>query len=227
MCRWFVTLRTTIYFNWWPKHQQNQGNGAWKSSNNNSRTYGHGWNFIWTSANNFEGSFVPQKSQIALGVEISQFLRKRASLSSMWSNAFWLSKRQQTNYCWRWILDLCLRSRNNWPIMWISFKRWGQTKNTSPKSFENQADADSFLWLSWCCALRISSNWLNYQQGILFKRYASLAWSFSQKKKKRLELWANNSWILHHDNAPSPWFLVSFSPKTRSILLHNHRIHLT
>ena len=35
------------------------------------------------------------------------------------------------------------------------------------------------------------------QQGMLFKRYASLAF-----RKMRPELWANNCWILHHDNAP-------------------------
>ena len=55
-------------------------------------------------------------------------------------------------------------------------------KKTSPKSLENQGDADSFLRLSWCCALRIPSNWPNCQQEILFKRYASLAWSYSQKE---------------------------------------------
>ena len=41
-----------------------------------------GWNFICISANNFEGSFGPQKSQIAFDAEISQFLRKRASRSA-------------------------------------------------------------------------------------------------------------------------------------------------
>ena len=45
-------------FNWWPKHQQNQGNGAWKSS--------------------IEGSFGPQKSQIAFGAETC-FLTIKAS----------------------------------------------------------------------------------------------------------------------------------------------------
>ena len=40
-------------------------------------------NFIWISANNFEGSFGSQKSQIEFGAEISQFLRKTASRSSM------------------------------------------------------------------------------------------------------------------------------------------------
>ena len=108
--------------------------------------------------------------------------------------------KQWINYYWGWILDLCLRSRNNWPIKWISFKRWGQTKKTSSKSFENQGDADSFLRLSWCCALRIRSNWPNCQQGILFKRYAI--------RKKRPELWVNNSWILLHENAPSHTGLI-------------------
>ena len=93
---------------------------------------------------------------------------------------FLLVKSLQTNYYWRWIL----RSRNNWPIKWISFKWWGQTKMTSPKSFENQCDADSFLRLSWCCSLRIPSILPNCQQGILFKRYASLAWSYSQKETR-------------------------------------------
>ena len=46
-------------------------------------------------------------------------------------------------------------------------------------------------------------------------------------RKKRPELWANNSLILHHDNAPSHIALIlRFSPKIRSMLLHNHRIHL-
>ena len=80
-CRWFATIRTTSDFNWWLKHQQNQENGAWKSSINNSRTCGHGWNFIWISANNFEGSFGHQKSQIAFG------------RSCMSIKAFWLSWR--------------------------------------------------------------------------------------------------------------------------------------
>ena len=49
-------------------------------------------NFIWISANNFEGSFGSQKSQIEFGAEISQFLRKTASRSSMWNNALYLLK---------------------------------------------------------------------------------------------------------------------------------------
>ena len=56
------------------------------------------WRIIWAS-----------EEEIEFGSEISQFLRKRASCSSMWSNAFWLSRRLQTNYYWRWILDSCLR----------------------------------------------------------------------------------------------------------------------
>ena len=91
---------------------------------NNSRTYWHGWNFIWISAHNFEGSFERKKSQ-------------------------------NVKQC--------------------------QTRKASSMSFENQGDVDSFLRLSWCCALRIPSNWPNCKQGILFKRYASLAWSYSQK----------------------------------------------
>ena len=59
-CRWFATFRTTIHFNWWPKHQQNKGNGAWKSLINNSRTCWHDWKFIWISANNFEWSNLQQ-----------------------------------------------------------------------------------------------------------------------------------------------------------------------
>ena len=48
-------------------------------------------------------------------------------------------------------------------------------------------------------------------------------------RKKRLEVWANNFWILYDDNAPShnALILVSFSPKTLPMLLHNHRIHLS
>ena len=42
-------------------------------------------------------------------------------------------------------------------------------------------------------------------------------------RKKRPELCANNSCILHHDNVPSHTTLI---PKTRPMLLHNHRIHL-
>ena len=75
--------------------------------------------------------------QIEFGAEISQFLRKKASRSSMWINAFWLSRRLHINYYWWWILDLCLRFRNNRLIKWISFKRWGQNKKTSPKLFSS------------------------------------------------------------------------------------------
>ena len=41
--------------------------------------------------------------------------------------------------------------------------------------------------------------------------------------------WTDNSWFLHHDNAPSLTlhsFFVTISPKTQRISFHNHHIHL-
>ena len=56
------------------------------------------------------------------------------------------------------------------------------TDQSSEYRLQGQADADSFLRLSWCYALRIPSIWPNCQQWILFKPYGSLAWTYSQKE---------------------------------------------
>ena len=47
-------------------------------------------------------------------------------------------------------------------------------------------------------------------------------------RQKRPDLWANNSWILHHDNAPSHNAIVIHEhlAKTKRIPSNNDRIHL-
>ena len=52
----------------------------------------------------------------------------------------------------------------------------GEAKKTSPKSFENQGDADSFLWLSWCKIQEL----LAHNSG-LFLRIASSKWLITLK----------------------------------------------
>ena len=48
---------------------------------------------------------------------------------------------------------------------------------------------------SWIC-----TNWTNSQPSLLFESTGKTAWKI---RRKRPEHFANNSWILHHDNAPA------------------------
>ena len=92
MCWSFAMLRTNIDFIWGLKHQQNQGNDAWESTINNS------FGSVQTIFKDHLG-LKRVKSRL-----VTKFLRKRASRSWMWSNAFWLSRRIQTNYYYEsWI----------------------------------------------------------------------------------------------------------------------------
>ena len=56
------------------------------------------------------------------------------------------------------------------------------------------------MCLPWQHWIKICTNWTNNQPSLLFESTEKAAWKV---KRKRLELFANNSWILHHDNAPA------------------------
>ena len=132
-----------------------------KDSFSNSKTCWHGWNFIWISANNFEGS-----------EESNRVWYRSFSISceAMLSDNQGVYKQIITGD------ESCIYAYDPETNDQSSeYRLKGETIPKRPKSFENQCDADSFLRLSWCCALRIPSNWPTCQQGILFKR---LAWSY-------------------------------------------------
>ena len=56
------------------------------------------------------------------------------------------------------------------------------------------------MCLPWQHWIKICTNWTNNQPSLLFESTEKAAWKV---KRKRLELFAKNSWILHQDNAPA------------------------
>jgi hypothetical protein len=48
-------------------------------------------------------------------------------------------------------------------------------------------------------------------------------------RRKRPQLWRNNSWFLHHDNAPAhaSLLIVTFWPTRTQLRFHSHPTHLT
>ena len=86
-------------------------------------------------------------------------------------------------------------------------------KKSTSKSFKNQAHGDSFFRFSWCVAPRQTVN-NEYYLSVMRRLHEAI-------RLKRPELWANNSWFLHHHNAQFHTVHV-----LHDHFIFNHRIRL-
>ena len=81
----------------------------------------------------------------------------------------------------------------------MAFTQWAATEITTSFSVEKEGDAYGFHGLQRCCASWIPSRRTvneEYYLGVMRRLRKAI-------RHKRPDLWANNSWILHHDSAPS------------------------
>ena len=65
---------------------------------------------------------------------------------------------------------------------WMAFAQWAATEKTTSFSVEKEGDAYGFHGLQRCCASWIPFRRPDRQQGVLFRRCKTFAWSNSPKK---------------------------------------------
>lgn len=83
---------------------------------------------------------------------------------------------------------------------WVACFKWAKTEETTSFSIKEKRWCSQLHRLQWCCASRIINRRPDCQWEILFGRYKMFTWSNTHE---RPGLFKNNSWILHHGNAPS------------------------
>ena len=132
---------------------------------------------------------------------------------------------QTDNYWWRDV-DLRVWHALQTSSEWMAFTQWAATEKTTSFSVEKGGNAYGFHELQRCCASWIPSRRPDRQQGVLFWRYKTFAWSNSPKKDRICGQTTRGfcTTITHRRTMPS--LSVSIWLKTKRIPSNNHRIHL-
>lgn len=89
-----------------------------------------------------------------------------------------------TNY-WQWDLDLCLCPGNSFTFYWISYCRWTISERSTSKQVESKGHVDCCLQLPLRCPQKVSFNWPNRLQRMLFRLFASSSSCVDQFLKTR------------------------------------------
>ena len=103
-------------------------------------------------------------------------------------------------------MDLRVRPRDSRSIKRISCERRAKTEKITSKPVKNQSHVNCFFFYYRGV---VHSEFLPTGQTVNKEYYLSVMRRLREAvRRKRPDLWDNNSWFLHHDNAPSHTALV-------------------
>ena len=137
------------------------------------------------------------------GAERPEFHEKNGSRWCRKRHAFqgrlWPIIHQTDNYWW-WDVDLWVWHALQTSSEWMAFNQWAATKKTTSFSVKKKVMLTVFMDYRGV----VHHEFLAEGQTVNKEYYLGIMRCWHEAiRQKKLDLWANNSWILHHDNAPS------------------------